>query len=280
MSNEISDSISQNDNILEMFFDNDFVPQAYVDILLSAAGSKDISQVQLVTSSLLTRLDYYTKHLTSELKSSIGNLEKLSGTIPITWSASNPSNTSSNSAMIANNDELVGSSKLEYYIDTLRSAVRGLEADMSKIDSRLKELDIKYQGDDNVIEQLENLVMVKGRLGRVTQCFEELRSIFEISYSSKTSVNDNINDVITLADFKVSLKTLEETIDESLHGSSKTEKRNERNTELLNKIDHFIELKPVFKGLDNFYPVYMEFADNIKKKADIYLSTKDIEDEF
>lgn len=270
--------MSNNDQILEMFFDKDFIPQAYVDILLSNANSQDTTQVQAVLSSLLYRLDFYTKNLTNELKTSIENLEKLSDIIPGTWSSSNHQTKNDGIDIGA-----IGASKLEYYLDTLGSAVRALETDMSKIDNQLQELESKYQGSDGVVEQLEKLVTIKDRLNRVVQCFEELKTILNISVRSTDSNQQStlLNDGnVTISDFKLSLKTLEETIDESLKFSSRTEKRNERNRELLKKIDHFIELKPIFKGLDKFYPVYSEFAEGIKKKSEVYLSTKDMEDQF
>lgn len=55
------------DDILSMFFDEEFVPHAFVDILLSNALNEDQIQTQSVSSLLLTRLDFYTKNLTKRV---------------------------------------------------------------------------------------------------------------------------------------------------------------------------------------------------------------------
>lgn len=270
----ISTNVSTDDEILKMFFDEAFVPQAFVDILLTNATGKGINQVQTVSSSLLSRLDYYTKHLTKELETTIRNLENLSETLPGTWTV--------NSSFQGEDEEpitltgLQGSSKLEYYLDTLASAVRALETDMEKIDCQMSELNSKYESSTNVVEKLSKLETVKERLHIVLKHFNNMRTILAISAGSaaKESNEDTLN--ISITEFKVSLKILEETISQSLVVSSSKEVSSEKNEELLKKIDLFTELRPLFKGLDKFYPPYSEFAEKIKREAQYYLSTKDI----
>ena len=70
------------DDILSMFFDEEFVPHAFVDILLSNALNEDQIQTQSVSSLLLTRLDFYTKNLTKELGHLLGITKKQNRTIP------------------------------------------------------------------------------------------------------------------------------------------------------------------------------------------------------
>ncbi|CCE63565.1 hypothetical protein TPHA_0F00790 [Tetrapisispora phaffii CBS 4417] len=273
-----SDKQVDNDKLLDMFLDKDFVPQSYVDVLLSATSTEDLTKTQAVSSALLARFDYYTKTLTNELKTSLESLEKLSETIPSTWSSSTLDKATLGTSEPSNAH---GSSKLEYYLETLGSAVRALEADTQSIDEQIKELDSKYQSSDEVVEQLDKLVKVRSRLNSVIKCFQELDNIFSISPNISRNEQDDVSSKsVSVFDFKLSLRTLEETIEESLASSTQAEKHNQRNTELLKKIDHFIELKPIFKGLDKFYPIYSDFVDSISKKMEIYMSTKDIEDGF
>lgn len=79
---------------------------------------------------------------------------------------------------------------------------------------------------------------------------------------------------ISLDDFKLALLTLQETIIITL------KKPQNDATDLLKKIDAFIELKTVLKGLQKFYIPYTEFAQAIQKEKDNYLNSKDTLDEL
>ena len=185
---------SKDDELLEMFFDEEFVPQAYVDIFLTTINSREINEVQTMSSSLLARLDFYTKHLTKELESTIWNLEKLSETLPGTWSTNTTTllakddetsddklDQSSTVLSTSSSTNLIGASKLEYYLDTLGSAVRSLETDVSKVDDQLTELDIKYKDSDKAREKLSDLKTIKKRLNTVLEFFMQLKTILDLS---------------------------------------------------------------------------------------------------
>ncbi|QLG73302.1 hypothetical protein HG535_0E03860 [Zygotorulaspora mrakii] len=270
------------DKILNIFFDESFVPQAFVDILLFNAARQDINQVQSVTSSMLGRLDYYTKHLTKELESTIRKLESLSETLPGTWDESAQEGSSNEEYNSSSLKVIGGSSKLEYYLDTLGSAVRGMESDITKIDGKLDR--INQEGDDsqNPIYNLENLRKIKERLLIVHQNFSTLKVILDISSGSQDAREAASKQLhLSLSDFKLSLKTLEETIALSLNKPYDEDGSfSEKNQDLLRKIELFKELKPLFRGLDKFYPVYSDFSDNIERSSQAYLSSKSVEDEL
>lgn len=267
---------SDEDEILQMFFDEGFVPSAFVDILLSNAASKDMPQVQAASSSLLSRLDFYTKNLTKELEMTIQRLEKLSETLPGTWTVKTDTADRESTSLSA-----VGSSKLEYYLDTLSSAVRVLEADMAKIDFQLSELDSKYASSGSTVEKLQSLEKIKGRLYQVLTFFEQIRSIIKISAPPYTQKSSNmVNTLTTVDDFRNSLNALQSSISQSLAESAEKEGVLEKNYELLEKIDLFVQLKPLFKGLEKFYPIYTQFLGSIQKKTQDYLQTKDISGEL
>lgn len=105
-------TVADDDDILSMFFDEEFVPHAFVDILLSNALNEDQIQTQSVSSLLLTRLDFYTKNLTKELENTIWNLNKLSQTLPRTWVSTKYHEESVKDDFPLYSNELLRSSKL------------------------------------------------------------------------------------------------------------------------------------------------------------------------
>lgn len=267
---------SGDDEILQMFFDEGFVPYAFVDILLSSAASKDATQVQAASSSLLSRLDFYTKNLTKELEMTIQRLEKLSETLPGTWSVKLDKSDEESESPSA-----VGSSKLEYYLDTLSSAIRVLEADMSKIDLQLSDLDSKYESSGRIVEKLQRLEKIKSRLYGVLMLFKEIKRILNLSTNSVSQNNPSItSNLVTVEDFKKSLNALQNTICQTLIESAEQENVLEKNNEVLEEINFLTKLKPMFKGLEKFYPLYSDFVGSIQKQMQDYLSTKDIGSEL
>ncbi|CCF58931.1 hypothetical protein KAFR_0F03350 [Kazachstania africana CBS 2517] len=272
MTEASKDQISNDDPLLNMFFDDGFVPQAFVDILLTNSNSEDTTQVQSTASSLLTRLDFYTKNLTAELESTIFNLEKLSEALPGTWV--NPALNTDDT----NDDQPMGTSKLEYYIDTLGSAVRALELDVAKVETQLGELKSHYTNSENIKVRLNKLHIVKKRLNIVLQYFIKLKNISNITDSTKRS--DSNSNLTSISDFKISLQTLEETIDQSLLDLLENETVEKKEKDLLLKVRDFCELTILFKGLGEFYEAYSEFALNIQNKANDYMSRKNVENAF
>ncbi|CCD24664.1 Golgi transport complex subunit COG7 NDAI_0D03500 [Naumovozyma dairenensis CBS 421] len=268
-------STSQDDELLEMFFDEGFVPQAYIDIFISTLNANKPNQIQTASSALLARLDFYTKYLTKELETTIWDLEKLSEALPATLSSNWP-------AIEDHDPTSFGASKLEYYIDTLGSAVRGLETDMDKVDSKLDALNSNYEkNSNNLMQKLKGLETIKSRLNNVLQTFNELKIILDISSDEKDKdVNRRKIATTSLDDFTISLRTLEDTIISALNESLDSEKSNEINDELLKRIDQLNDLLPLFNGFDKFNTVYSQFSTNIKHGVKEYLSTKDIDAEL
>lgn len=271
----------EKDEILEIFLDENFVPQAFVDILLSTTRAQDMNQLQHTSSSLLARLDYYTRNLTSELEKTIWNLERLSETLPGTWNSSSPKNDlddeQHDSKTQYNSSLILGASKLEYYLDTLGSAVRSVQTDIRKVDEELDSLDQQYEDETDIIEKSRKLEFAKERLSGVLNLFDQLQSILSISSGAKSK--SEIGN-ISLQDFTISLRTLEETLIESLNEALKNESSKERNLNLLTKIEQFSKLTPIFKGLTLFYEEYSKFSDNVSKASQQYIETKDIEKDF
>lgn len=291
------EDVSTRDNVFDMFLDEDFVPQAYVDILLSNIDSDSLHQLQALSSGLLTKLDFYTRSLTNELETSIWNLEKLSETLPGTWSASSSTDhlanrnsekydyemsvpAISNSSFLIDQREIGGVSKLEYYLDTLGSSVKSLENDLSKVEAELTELKEKNGGDQakskQVVENLKDLKLIKTRLCEVLTIFTTLRDIMVISDADVTREKSaEAIRTFSFDEFKLSLSTLQETIEQALEKSLKDEDPITINKNFLLKIEHFAKLTPVFKGLDRFHDEYERFAKAILQSSNKYLQEKE-----
>lgn len=271
--NTLADTIAKSDEVLDIFFDQGFVPQAFVDILLTNAAGHGLSQAQTVSSSLLSRLDYYTKNLTRELESTIKKLENLSGTLPMAWASEDLTENNESKSLARTSSGRP--SKLEYYLDTLGGAVRAIDGDLSKIDSQMLEINGQYADSRDTAEKLRRLELIKGRLEKALHTFLTLKSILDISTTS-VAKNPDSQLTISVTELKVSLKTLEDTIGQSLEESLHKEDATERNQELLDKIDLFVNLKPLFKGFNDFQPVYTEFTQNVGIQVQNYLSVKDL----
>ncbi|EJS43715.1 cog7p [Saccharomyces arboricola H-6] len=271
-------SIADGDDILGMFFDEEFVPHAFVDILLSNALNED--QTQSISSSLLTRLDFYTKNLTKELENTIWNLDKLSQTLSSAWASTRFHEEADKDDSSLYPTESLRSSKLEYYLDTLGSAVRALETGMQNVVEKINEIDQENDNNTNVRQQLQNLVLIKERIEKAIYYLEQIKTITNISTMKENGKAANGGRDLSINDFRTSLKALEDTIDESLTLASDKEAKDERNTDLLNRIDSLSELKSLFKGIDKFFAEYATFSESIKMKAQSYLSTKDIDEEI
>lgn len=292
--------IASRDDVFDMFLDEDFVPQAYVDILLSNIDYSNLNQVQALSSGLLTRLDFYTRSLTNELEANIWNLERLSETLPGTWSASQSTDDVSNDNSENNGNELTtstvsnssfslsprvigGVSKLEYYLDTLGSSVKSLESDLSKVELELTQSYKKNGGEQDrskqVVDKLKALKLIKTRLYEVLNIFTKLRDIMVISDADITHEKDaEAIRTFSFDDFKLSLSTLQETIEQTLDQSLKAEDSTTINKEFLVKIEQFVKLTPVFKSLDRFYEEYEKFAEAVSQSSNKYLEGKEIID--
>ncbi|CAI4062068.1 hypothetical protein SKDZ_07G2490 [Saccharomyces kudriavzevii ZP591] len=273
-------AVADDDDILSMFFDEEFVPHAFVDILLSNALNEDQIQTQSLSSALLTRLDFYTKNLTKELENTIWNLDKLSQALPRTWASSRAREGADKDEISLYSTESVRSSKLEYYLDTLAGAVRALEAGMQNVVKRVNEIDQEDDDNARVRQQLQSLVLIRKRIEKVTYYLEQIKTITNISTGKNNGNTVNVGRDLSINDFRTSLNALENTIDESLTFAIDNEARYETNTNLIKRIESLSELKSLFKGLDKFFAEYAIFSEGIKSRAQSYLSTKDIDEEL
>lgn len=156
-------STHEND-ALSMFFDNNFVPHAFLDALFSSslpttantknrtssyqgaamgatskefASSRALKNMQGKCSALLSHLDYYTNELTKNFESKIEALDESSSVISYSVNNSTLSSTTK--------DGMVGITRLEYNIESLSSSVNSLMRDLEEVDLKIKEINRKEQ---------------------------------------------------------------------------------------------------------------------------------------
>lgn len=248
-----------NDKMLEMFFDEDFVPQAYVDIILSSFDLSKLEELKFSCSSLLSRMDFYTNHLTNELESTIHKLQKPAELV-----------------LYASDESQQGMTKLEYYLDTLADSVKSLESDVKNLNDKLAEFDLKHESSNTTTETIRDLTLAKSRLMSVKKSLELLKSVADIAIKDEPEKLQKID----VNDFKVALNALQETTIVSLHNLLPASGSGpEPNNELIKRIDALVELKNCLKGLDRFYTPYLDFVQAIQKEKNAYLnSLESVED--
>lgn len=304
-----TNNMSSKDDLFNMFLDEDFVPQAYVDILLNNIDIDNLNQVHSLSSGLLTKLDFYTTSLTKELEKNVWNLEKLAQSLPGTWSVTDPienqvynHNSKDHETEIKSKNDTFpspvlnekpvrnigafGVSKLEYYLDTLGSSVKSLENDLNKLETDLSQRHKNTQNINQsektrcVIQQLKDIKLIKTRLIEVLTVFTTLKDILFISNAGEIKgKEEELSKTFIINDFRVSLSTLRQTIGQTLEKAAQEEDSDVVNKEILSKIEKLVKLTDVFKSFDKFYKEYQEFSKSISQISTKYLELKDIVNE-
>ncbi|SCU82416.1 LADA_0C05116g1_1 [Lachancea dasiensis] len=219
--------MSTDDEILEMFFDEQFMPLAYLDLLLSPDGP--LGETHSMSSSLLSRLDLYTDRLTSQLESTVHNLRKPTELLSYTGV----------------HTDLGDTTKLQYYLDTLSNSVKDLKGDIETVNVQLSNLKVENAESIRTTEALHDLNLVKSRLLQVSKCFEDLRAIAIASFEGVGK--DEIPQIISSNEFKRSLKQLQDLLCTEFEESLSRESSQSRNEDLLRKLKNYEDLRPTFK---------------------------------
>ncbi|KAH3901731.1 uncharacterized protein SCODWIG_03270 [Saccharomycodes ludwigii] len=243
------------DALLQMFFDPDFVPHVYLDILLSPAQSQNstkntpsvekLKELQPLANNLLSKFDYYAETLTSELGTCVKQLEEPIEEIYVSGSKK---------------------TKLEFYIDTLSNSLSSLENDLNKMGNQIAILNKAYgtnnSNDDAIHEQIRlkiiKLNTIKKRVTTVHKCFQKLNDIIQAENKQSVSISE----------FKSSLLELQDNLVTSLRDKTTVSGSVavDENKEFIEEIKFLIDLKTVFKNVDKFYPIYSDFAKTLKNE--------------
>lgn len=272
------------DELLSMFFDDDFVPHAYLDAVYAQVtprgvnpwkDPKYIQQLQHRSSVLLSHLDHYTNGLTNELESQISKLHTANSIVSYSYEPTEQS-------------KLKPTTRLEYYIDSLSISTNSLDDSIKSIEAKIHGL--KFEAPET--EKLLLLTHAKTNLLKVQKSLETVKSIVEITYDSNqptvsktrvapTNTRSSMADIcITPTELSSAVDILSETIIDQLNERQKTETEYEIDRGLLTRIEDFCALLPVFKNLGEFYTIYSEFAKKVQSEKESYLKTKALDDEL
>ncbi|QPG74188.1 hypothetical protein FOA43_001512 [Brettanomyces nanus] len=197
----MSNSVSEND-VLSMFFDDDFLPHDYLDALFSSsltlskptlrnksiefANARSLHVLQSRCSSLLTHFDYYTNELTRQFETKMSDLKNSSSII------SYRSETRSAKDEISgqthdNDDSLVGITRLEYYVSNLSSALNSTVRDLAETNGKVLKFaeDNRFKKAEASVQDLQRMMKVKSRINQVIEVFDTIRSLVASSISEE-----------------------------------------------------------------------------------------------
>lgn len=235
---------------LTMFFDNEFNPSTYVDALFQSIITKSNPELNLNHSNptpatsynkktlnllsnnlsdITTHLDYYTNELSTELSTQINTLKQTSSSI-----LSN----------LTNNDNIT---RLQYYITSLNHSIVSLNSEIESVKSKNSTNEINNKSIKNLID----LKLVRSNLLKVLTNIEKLNLI----------INSKDGSSINLQEFQESIDLLYETLKQSFT----KELSNDEKQDLVDNCNDLIDLLPLFKNLNNFYPVYKKFTSALSE---------------
>ncbi len=241
--------MTNTDESLSMYFDDDFNPSSYIDKLVnsitnlnpassttpvSAYSKQSLTKLSNDISHLITHLDYYTNMLTNDsLQKKLDALDK--------------------SNEIINNNEESGTTRLQYNVHVFNNAVLSLQTELNEINRQLDESTINNEA----ILKLIQLKQVKSNLTKVLH-------IFELVYNS-ISQDDELS--FTVDKFQNALDELFASIKNQLDTSDK-------NVKLLAQIDKLLEMNGLFTHLSRFNTVFKKFLTKLSNEKEVYLNSK------
>lgn len=241
--------MTNTDESLSMYFDDDFNPSSYIDKLVnsitnlnpassttpvSAYSKQSLTKLSNDISHLITHLDYYTNMLTNDsLQKKLDALDK--------------------SNEIINNNEESGTTRLQYNVHVFNNVVLSLQTELNEINRQLDEPTINNEA----ILKLIQLKQVKSNLTKVLH-------IFELVYNS-ISQDDELS--FTVDKFQNALDELFASIKNQLDTSDK-------NVKLLAQIDKLLEMNGLFTHLSRFNTVFKKFLTKLSNEKEVYLNSK------
>lgn len=241
--------MTNTDESLSMYFDDDFNPSSYIDKLVnsitnlnpassttpvSAYSKQSLTKLSNDISHLITHLDYYTNMLTNDsLQKKLDAFDK--------------------SNEIINNNEESGTTRLQYNVHVFNNAVLSLQTELNEINRQLDESTINNEA----ILKLIQLKQVKSNLTKVLH-------IFELVYNS-ISQDDELS--FTVDKFQNALDELFASIKNQLDTSDK-------NVKLLAQIDKLLEMNGLFTHLSRFNTVFKKFLTKLSNEKEVYLNSK------
>ncbi|CUM65412.1 uncharacterized protein PRCAT00003050001 [Priceomyces carsonii] len=219
--------MTDNDEILSMFFDSSFSPTEYVDAFLqSILGKqpsnqfhrKSLNESSSKCSNLITRIDYYTDELTEDLNHNLEALQK------------------SNLAVL-NDDSNKEITRMHYYTNILNNSITSLQSDLISVNNKLS------NDNDESINNLTKLKSVRKSLIDVLGIFDLVNSIVPASEN-----------------YDIKIETFQNALNKLLNDIQEDSSK-----ELSKYVDDLINLLPLFKNMTHFYPIYRKFITTLQE---------------
>ncbi|KAI3403942.1 COG7 [Candida oxycetoniae] len=232
-----------NTELISMFFDDEFNPSAFINMLIhkvtsgSQAYSKtSLSKVSHTINQLTTHLDYtITDIATNELQNKLTILEN--------------SNSLINSSKLDEDEhESLETTRLQYYINILNNSIFTLGAELAEIN---KQIDASNENLNNEsIQTLIQLKQVKTNLSQVIQVFEDIIQLLSKNNIEKTT--------FSVEEFQQVLNDLLESIKLELNTQNSAPKNI-----LLNHIDKLIQMQDLFTNMSHFNSPFKKFISRL-----------------
>lgn len=229
-----------------MFFNEEFSPANYVDALyLSISGTTDryspqtLGSINSKTQDLLTHLDYNTNVLLRELEKKMEQLKKLSSPIGVSEYVAVEEN-----AGTANPD----TSRLQYYVDSLKNAVETLGSDVETVRKELAHRNIEETVDSTPGDPIESLIQLK-------EVKTSILNVYHVIQNARKKVGGHAERAISDEEFQTALLLLYE----GLRGRLREANEEER-TEITETVKELRSWVPIFQPFTRFGPVFVKFV--------------------
>lgn len=189
---EPNSSGKKEEEVLSMFFDEDFAPTDYVDAIFSSGLRKEdtrmkdkslhfanvasLQSLQTKCSSLLTHFDYYTNELTRRFEDKIRELENTSSIISYRRNSNDEVENSEESTV---GGPEAGITRLEYYVDNLTSSLISAQMDLASATQKTTKFarDQSFLQTESSVEELKQMIEIKRRIHKVVEVFDTVRSL-------------------------------------------------------------------------------------------------------
>ncbi|SGZ54438.1 CIC11C00000001087 [Sungouiella intermedia] len=228
-------SVLENES-LAMFFDEDFSAVTYVDALFqSITGSSDkytranLAKLSTRLLDLMAHLDYHTGEMSKEIADKILSLKKLSVSVI-------------SGAGIDADSTVDETTRLKYYVDSLKNSVEALQGDLEQARKQLDPQEILP--DTDPVEVLIQLKKVRINIGKVLQVLQNARKMVGGSENQSTGVDD----------FQEALNILHDTIRTQAKEGTDSDRK-----ELIQTLEEMKSWSPMFQQFTQFGPVYFKF---------------------
>lgn len=226
---------------LAMFFDGDFSAATYVDALFqSITGSSDkyskgnLAKLSTRLLDLMTHLDYHTNEISRELAGKISQLKKLSMSVV---------------PGVGLDDDAAadGTTRLRYYIDSLKNSVESLQVDLEQARKQLDPQKLLQENDP--VKTLIQLKNVKVNIGKVLLVLQNAKKVVGRSDTQSVGVDE----------FLDALDTLHDTIKGQIKEGTEQDKK-----ELTETVEQMKLWTPMFQQFTQFGPVFFKFITKME----------------